>query len=331
MAVVQGVKEKVHLPIYDSLRVDAEQQLSDVENSSTWKFFIDVQGKTKLETNLQSAGLLPHYNTFEARAMRVVISDLPAEFPDDPSAKTDDLDVTDDKDEGLSIGKDASNNPVAYETTGGPPAGVTAIGSVTAVVELKLNDLIDQIHAAEDDADNSVDIPVDDDSVSVTVQASPDRDATDAEVTALADFGGKITLSLSDLQDLLNSDDIPGDQAPLDEQVYKTNGFGTLLGKVVYNTVTSLYVGEKVMIQMPTWFFPGGAGPYSEAATVVTHGEPTPLATFRFAEPIFIDKQQNFRVEIDVPDSDVLKELKRIYGPFFIWVVLDGYMTRDVQ
>ena len=61
----------------------AEKQLSDVEKSGTLKFFVNVQGKTKLETNLQSASLLPHYNTFEARAMRVVISDLPPEFPSD--------------------------------------------------------------------------------------------------------------------------------------------------------------------------------------------------------------------------------------------------------
>jgi hypothetical protein len=85
------------------------------------------------------------------------------------------------------------------------------------------------------------------------------------------------------------------------------------------------------MIQMPTWFFPAGAGPYSEAAKFTTHGEPSPTATFRFAEPIFIDKQQNFRVEIEIPDTDVLKELQKIYGPLFIWVVLDGYMVRDVQ
>ena len=85
------------------------------------------------------------------------------------------------------------------------------------------------------------------------------------------------------------------------------------------------------MIQMPTWFFPGGAGPYSEQSKLITHGEPTPLATFRFAEPIYIDKQQNFRVEIEVPDSDVLKDLQKIYGPFNVWVVVDGFMTRDVQ
>jgi hypothetical protein len=99
----------------------------------------------------------------------------------------------------------------------------------------------------------------------------------------------------------------------------------------VFNTVTTLFVGEKIMIEMPTWFFPGGAGPYSFSSKVISHGEPSPTATFRFAEPIFIDKQQNFRVEIDVPDSDVLKEIQKIYGPLFVWVVLDGYMTRDVQ
>ena len=39
----------------------------------------------------------------------------------------------------------------------------------------------------------------------------------------------------------------------------------------------------------------------------------------------------NFRVEIEVPDTDTLKEFQRIYGPFQMWVILDGYMTRDVQ
>src|SRR6266481_8355048 len=95
MASVQGIREKVHLPIYDSLQVEPEKQLRETESSSTLKFFVNVQGKTKLETNLQAASLLPHYNTFEARAMRVVISDLPPEFPDDPKAQKDDLDVTD--------------------------------------------------------------------------------------------------------------------------------------------------------------------------------------------------------------------------------------------
>ncbi|MBI1925784.1 hypothetical protein HYR99_16230 [Candidatus Poribacteria bacterium] len=81
MAVLKGIKEKVHLPLYDSLFVRPRKQLREVESSSVLKFFVNVQGKTKLETNMQSASLLPHWNTFEARALRVVISDLPARFP----------------------------------------------------------------------------------------------------------------------------------------------------------------------------------------------------------------------------------------------------------
>jgi hypothetical protein len=79
MARVENVMERIQGPLYDSVAVDGGQQIGDVEKSGTLKFFVNVQGKTKLETNLQSASLLPHYNTFEARAMRVVISDLPPE------------------------------------------------------------------------------------------------------------------------------------------------------------------------------------------------------------------------------------------------------------
>ena len=55
--------------------------------------------------------------------------------------------------------------------------------------------------------------------------------------------------------------------------------------------------------------------------------------SFQFIKTISgrLSQQQNFRVEIEVPDADVLKDLQKIYGPMFIWVVLDGYMTRDVQ
>src|SRR5687767_15586588 len=93
MAVVQGIREKVHLPLYDSLFVDKKEQIGDKEKSGTLKFFVNVQGKTKLETNLQSASLLPHYNTFEARALRVVISDLPPKFPADLIGKLEALEV----------------------------------------------------------------------------------------------------------------------------------------------------------------------------------------------------------------------------------------------
>src|SRR5258705_2891205 len=87
MAIVQGIREKVHLPIYDSISVEPRKQFREAESSSILKFFVDVQKKTKLETNLQSASLLPHYNTFEARAMRVVISDLPPEFPEEKESE----------------------------------------------------------------------------------------------------------------------------------------------------------------------------------------------------------------------------------------------------
>ena len=51
MAAVQGIKEKVHLPIYDSFRVEPTKQLRDIEKSRILKFFVNMQGKTKLETN----------------------------------------------------------------------------------------------------------------------------------------------------------------------------------------------------------------------------------------------------------------------------------------
>src|SRR5262245_12179405 len=81
MAVLKGIKEKLHLPLYDSLFVRPRRQLREFESSSVFKFFVNAQGKTRLETNMQSASTLPHWNTFEARALRVVISDLPPQFP----------------------------------------------------------------------------------------------------------------------------------------------------------------------------------------------------------------------------------------------------------
>src|SRR5262249_30502993 len=138
--------------------------------------------------------------------------------------------------------------------------------------------------------------------------------------------------TVTELEDYVtDADQIPEREQPPLEQIRPNDGSGSVIGKLIYSTVTTFFVGEKVMIEMPTWNFPGGAGAWSLAAKSLSHGEPTPLATFRFAEPIYIDKQQNFRVEMEVPDADVLKEIQKIYGPLFIWVVLDGYMTRDVQ
>ena len=279
MAVVQGIREKVHLPIYDSIHVERGSQLIDVENSSTLKFFVDVQRKTKLETNLQSASLLPHYNTFEARAMRVVISDLPPAYSEDV--------------------------PVDVE---GVETGTTT--SQTLKTDLKrAMELLEEARGSEDG-----------DAVVYIDPATGEEDDTGG--------GTSVTLTIDNLEFAIEDLD---KKAPAPEQIRPNNGSGTTISKFIYNTVTTLYVGEKIMIQMPTWFFPAGAGPYSEAASFTTHGEPSPTATFRFAEPVFVDKQQNFRVEIEVPDTDFLKDVQKTYGPLFIWVVLDGYMVRDVQ
>jgi len=334
MAVVQGIKEKVHLPIYDSLNVDKEQQWSDVEKSSTLRFFVDVQGKTKLETNLQAAGLLPHYNTFEARAMRVVISDLPPQFPEEPSAGDVEFSVTDFDDNEVFL--DEAGLLGVVDTSTDPPTVIDAEDdftfddstsvAVTADITLGLDRLVELLKQARDAEDGFASISADEDGVTL----SADDSSVDGE--AVADLGGLIWLSTEDLEGLLFDDrQIPENRRPLPEQIDTNNGSGTIVGKLIYNTVTTFFVGEKIMIQMPTWFFPAGAGVYSEGASFTTNGEPTPTATFRFAEPIFIDKQQNFRVEMEIPDADTLKEIQRIYGPLTVWVVLDGYMTRDVQ
>jgi len=308
MAIVQGIREKVHLPIYDSLSVDAEKQLRTVESTSILKFFVNVQGKTKLETNLQSASLLPHYNTFEARAMRVVISDLPPEFPQDQIGKGEGLEVVDGE---------------------GKPFNFDSSKTVVADVEAGLKFLMEKLADARDTGE-SVEFAADDNTdnkVKVTIKFDDGSDLSQTDEQTVRDTGS-IVASVADLETMIESLD---KNAPPLEQIRPNNGAGTVIGKIVYNTVTTLFVGEKIMIQMPTWFFPAGAGPYSERQNITTHGEPSPTATFRFAEPIFIDKQQNFRVEIEIPDTDTLKQIQSIYGPFNLWVVLDGYMTRDVQ
>ncbi len=211
MAKVQGVKEKLHFPLYDAFFVPQTDPATTFQAAMTdprvIRFFVDIQNKTKLETNLQASGVLPSLNTFEARALRVVVS----------------------------------NQRV---TSGGLPG------------EFNRN-----------------------------------------ESEVLADL--------------------------------------------IYNSVTTLLVGEKIMIEVPTFWFPSGAGVTPGFPRVTNHGEPDPMATFRFAEPCFIEPQQNFRVEMlfprgvpgqtaggITPAGDTLAGVK---GPFRIWVALDGYLTRDVQ
>jgi hypothetical protein len=214
MAKVQGVSEKIHFPLYDAFFVPPK---SDGGNTPTFesamtdprviRFFVDVQNKTKLETNLQAAGQLPSSNTFEARALRVVVSNLRFSSGDPKSTKKSNLNESE------------------------------------------------------------------------------------------------------------------------------------ILADLIYNSVTSLIVGEKTMIEAPTWWFPSGAGVSPGFPTVSNHGQPDPTATFSFAEPCFIEPQQNFRVEMlfprDVPklalgSSDPIR-LGNVVGPLRIWVALDGYLTRDVQ
>lgn len=323
MARVQGVREKVHLPIYDSVNVEPEKQLRDAESSSTLRFFINVQGKTKLQTNLQSASLLPHYNTFEARAMRVVISDLPPEFSDEECETEDPVPV---------MNKPVAPAPEAqFRRDGTTTSAVSADNKlVFAKVTLPLNEVMEKLAEVRESGEDAEFKPGDEEVEIVDTDGNPLPLSTTGSPSPkqLIEAGGVISLSVADLEAMAEGLE---KKAPPKEQLRPNNGAGNIISRFIYNTVTTFYVGEKVMIQMPTWFFPGGAGPYSESLKATTHGEPSPLATFRFAEPIFIDRQQNFRVEIEVPDSDVLKELQKIYGPLNIWVVLDGFMTRDVQ
>jgi len=214
MGKVQGVKEKLHYPIYDAFYVPEDVSFqSKLTDPRMIRFFVDVQNKTRLETNLQASGVLPSLNTFEARALRVVVSSI-----------------------------------------------VTPIRKDPAPQELQESN----------------------------------------EAGFLADF--------------------------------------------IYSSVTTLLVGEKVMIEMPTYFFPSGAGITQGGGSelllggiVYNHGQPDPMSTFRFAEPVIIEPQQNFRVEISFPQgipgqtATPPTGLAVVKGPLRIWVVLDGYLTRDVQ
>ena len=64
MAVVQGIREKVHLPLYDAVFVEPEQQLREVDeldNSGTLKFFVNGKpaGEGKIKRSTFRHGLEP--------------------------------------------------------------------------------------------------------------------------------------------------------------------------------------------------------------------------------------------------------------------------------
>ena len=191
------------------------------------RFFVDVQNKTRLETNLQAAGVLPSLNNFEARALRVVVSNPPCLI--EPAAILE-----------------AGNKYCAGYEANDTSAGIEFVEEIQELCSQSC-----------------------------------------ATVTSI-------------------------------------------VAELIYNSVTTLLVGEKTMIEMPTYFFPAGAGVSPGNGAVINHGEPDPMATFRFSEPVIIEPQQNFRVEIVFP-RDVPKLVADALGPLRIWVVLDGYLTRDVQ
>ncbi len=208
MAKVQGINEKLHWPLYDAFVVPGKPDGTPGDatfgtemakrDARILRFFVDVQNKTRLETNLQASGALPSLNSYEIRAMRVVVSPLIRERP--------------------------RRKP-------------------------------GEVHASETD---------------------------------------------------------------------------NVLADLIYNSVTSLLVGEKTMIEMPTYYFPAGAGVSPGNQNLPSHGQPDPMATFRFSEPVQVAPSQNFRVEILFPQG-IPPTLRDTKGPLRLWVVLDGYLTRDVQ
>jgi hypothetical protein len=317
MAVVKGVKEKVHLPLYDSISVRPGRRLGETLTSNVMRFFLDVTGKTKLQTNMQAASLLPHWNTYEARALRVVISDLPAQFPDTPTVVM----VFNLEDQEVPPPENGPKGEVTFSLrhfvdlkrrVEGPDGQIQVFkGPLHNDINKGGNKLLRDL-----DLKIRVTRPV-------GQNAPPDHDNE-------LHHGEVFTIDREVLKEIEGKFRQAGLAVPTNEQIFPHNGFGALIGKFIYNTVTTFYVGEKSMIQVPTYFFPAGAGPYSEDGRVTTHGYPNPQATFRFAEPVMVATQQNFRVEIEVPESDTLSDLQRLYGPLFIWTVLDGYMTRDV-
>lgn len=83
MSSRKGIKEKLHIPIYDAFFVSDSKEAAGkkfedfMADTGMIRFFVDVQNKTRLETNLQAAGVLPSMGPFEAQAMRVVIWNVP--------------------------------------------------------------------------------------------------------------------------------------------------------------------------------------------------------------------------------------------------------------
>ena len=101
MARVQGRQGKASLPLYDAFVVPDTRRrgtptfemarMSRIRRmicASSWT----CRTRRKLETNLQASGHLPSQNTFEVRAMRVVVSHSPeGTTKDDSHDRTDNV------------------------------------------------------------------------------------------------------------------------------------------------------------------------------------------------------------------------------------------------
>jgi hypothetical protein len=229
MATVQGIRERIGQPIIDALRVPPGKQLRDVEAGSTLKFFVNVQGKTKLETNLQSASLLPHYNTFEARTMRVVISDLPPEFSEEAKSNGDaskGFDVTDE-------------NGNLMDSAGHVEGAFVPADAVTANLNIDLKRLMELLVEARESKDKETTIGVKEEGVSLFVGDPP---ASFVPTDTFLDAGPVIILRVTDLESLIASLE---KKAPPLEQIRPNDGAGNIISKLIFNTVTTLVVGEK--------------------------------------------------------------------------------------
>lgn len=106
-----------------------------------------------------------------------------------------------------------------------------------------------------------------------------------------------------------------------------------VIEEFIFNSVTTLRVGEKLYFEGPTFLLPGGAGVSgysSNGESFVSHGEANPMATWRFAEPIVIPPQQSFRLEVSFPRG--VQSLTNLSASMIrVWAILDGYLTRDIQ
>ena len=289
MARVHGVSEKLQSPHYDAFVVPGAtngtppKTFKDMmTDPRVLRFFVDIQNKTRLETNLQASGVLPSRNSFEARAMRVVVSTfcVPPKTLRHPEIRKAIINAADQYPQ-----PDAEHRATQAEQE-------TLIHSIRMEIEkyagpINISEYVRTaiISAVED----------------YRVENGPHSEKEDFLV--------------SQVQDAFEAGCESGN---------------TFLSELIYNSVTSLLVGEKTMIEMPTFWFPAGAGVNSGDGSVMNHGEPDPMATFRFAEPVMIEPQQSFRVEMQFP-RDVPRAVATATGPLRIWVVLDGYLTRDVQ